>query len=87
MDAERLADGLWRWRADGVTCLYYEAGDATVLVDPVVPGVEESEFLRHLDADVERRGLPVLIFLTGTSRHSADELAARYGGRVLSAAG
>ena len=94
MDAVRIAEGLWRWTAPHpnwenwpdherepreVGCVYYEADDATVLVDPLVPAGEEDGFFRHLDADVERRGLPVVILLTAEwHRRSADELARRY---------
>ena len=98
MEAVRLADGLWRWTAEHpkweswpnhereareVGCVYYEARDASVLVDPLVPAGDEEAFFRHLDADVERRGLPVVILLTAEwHRRSADELAARYDGRI-----
>ena len=98
MEAVRIADGLWRWTAvhprwehwpdheresPEVGCVYYEAEDATVLVDPLVPAREEDDFFRHLDADVERRGLPVVILLTAEwHRRSADELAARYRARI-----
>jgi hypothetical protein len=98
VEAVRLAEGLWRWTAEhprwehwpdhervpsGVGCVYHEADDATVLFDPLVPSGEEDDFFRHLDADVERRGLPVVIVLTAEwHRRSADELAARYDGRI-----
>jgi hypothetical protein len=98
VEALRIAEGLWRWTAEHpnwekwpghereareVGCLYYEADDATVLVDPLVPAGEEENFLRHLDADVERRGLPVVILLTADwHRRSTDELAARYDARI-----
>ena len=98
MEAVRIADGLWRWTAPHpnwenwpdherepreVGCVYYEAEDATVLIDPLVPAGEEDDFFRHLDADVERRGLPVVILLTAEwHRRSADELAARYDARI-----
>jgi hypothetical protein len=94
----RLAEGLWRWTAvhpgwehwpdheresPEVGCVYYEADDATVLIDPLVPAGEEDDFFRHLDADVERRGLPVVVLLTAEwHRRSADELAARYDARI-----
>ena len=97
MEAVRLAEGLWRWTAEHpnwenwpgherqareVGCVYYEANDATVLFDPLVPAGEEDDFFRHLDADVERRGLPVVILLTAEwHRRSTDELAARYTAR------
>jgi hypothetical protein len=66
--------------------VYYEAADATVLIDPLVPAGEEDDFFRHLDADVERRALPVVILLTAEwHRRSADELAARYDARICGA--
>lgn len=64
MDVQRLADGLWRWTAPDVGCVYYEAPDAVVLFDPLVPAGEEEEFLAHLDRDVERLGRSVSILLT-----------------------
>jgi len=98
VEAGRLADGLWRWtavhprwelwpnherEAREVGCVYYEARAATVLVDPLVPAGDEEAFFRHLDADVERHGLPVVILLTAEwHRRSADELAARYDARI-----
>ncbi len=98
MDAVRIADGLWRWTAlhpnwenwpdhereeREVGCVYYEAEDATVLIDPLVPAGEEEPFFHHLDADVERRGLPVVILLTAEwHRRSAGELAERYDARI-----
>ena len=98
MEAVRLAEGLWRWTAphpnweswpeherwpQEVGCLYYEADHATVLFDPLVPAGEEDDFFRHLDSDVERRGLPVVVLLTAAwHRRSTDELAARYGARI-----
>ncbi len=94
----RLAEGLWRWTAGHpnwenwpnhereareVGCVYYEAHDATVLIDPLVPAGEEDDFFRHLDADVERRGLPVVILLTAAwHRRSSAELAERYDARI-----
>jgi glyoxylase-like metal-dependent hydrolase (beta-lactamase superfamily II) len=80
MDVRQLADGLWRWTAPEVGCVYYEAPDAVVLIDPLLPGGEEEEFLAYLDRDVERLGLPVSILLTA-ARHerSAPILRERYG--------
>jgi hypothetical protein len=98
VEAARIAEGLWRWTAEHpnwqnwpdrkrepreVGCVYYDAPGATVLIDPLVPAGEEDDFFRHLDADVERRGLPVVILLTAEwHRRSADELAARYDARI-----
>jgi len=98
VEALRVTEGLWRWtavhprweywpdherEAPEVGCVYYEGEDATVLIDPLVPTGEEDELFRHLDADVERRGLPVVILLTAEwHRRSADELAERYDARI-----
>jgi hypothetical protein len=63
-----------------VGCIYYEAPNAVVLIDPLVPPPPERErFFAALDRDVERRGHPVSILLT-VSWHdrSVDEVAARY---------
>ena len=95
MDVRRLADGLWRWTAPHpnaanwpdrglpvppeVGCLYYEAPDAVVLIDPLLPAGEEEEFLAYLDRDLERLGLPVSILLTAAwHERSAAILRARY---------
>jgi hypothetical protein len=85
MDVERLAEGLWRWTTVDAGCVYYEAPDAVVLFDPLVPAGEEEEFLAYLDRDVERLGLPVSILLTAKrNERSAPFLRERYGadGRV-----
>ena len=66
-----------------VRCFYAEAADATLLVDPLVPGEERDRFWRALDADVERRGLPVVVLLTQAAHaRSAGEVAERYDGEV-----
>lgn len=92
-----LRPGLWRWTCrhpawtpeeggpDGwdpeVGCVYYEAADAVVLIDPLVPSdpADRSRFLAALDRDVERLGLPVAVLLT-THWHerSAAEIRDRY---------
>jgi hypothetical protein len=94
-----IGTGLWSWTglhpdwtpADGgpdgweqeVSCVYYEAPGAIVLVDPLVSPEDEERFYRALDRDVERAGAPVRILLTIEShRRSSAELAARYGGTV-----
>jgi len=82
MEVQRICDGLWRWTAphpdwipDGegphdwpeqVGCVYYEAPDATVLIDPLVPRAEDdaARFTDALDRDVARRGLPVVVLRT-----------------------
>src|SRR5262249_53376805 len=98
VEVVRIAEGLWRWTAEHpnwenwpgrereareVGCVYYEAADATVLVDPLVPAGEEDDFCRYLDADVERRGLPVVVLITPDwHRRSTNDLAARYDARI-----
>jgi hypothetical protein len=95
MDVKRLADGLWRWTAPHpnaanwpdfgppvppeVGCVYYEAPDAVVLLDPLLPAGEEERFFAYLDRDVERLGLPVSILLTAVwHERSASILRERY---------
>jgi glyoxylase-like metal-dependent hydrolase (beta-lactamase superfamily II) len=88
VDVQRIGDGLWRWtgfhpewRKD-VGCLYLEADDAVVLVDPLVPD-DPDRFLEHLDRDVSRAGRPVHIALTiYWHARSATALAERYGATV-----
>jgi glyoxylase-like metal-dependent hydrolase (beta-lactamase superfamily II) len=98
MDVRRVADGLWIWTAphpnwrnwpgypdepEAVGCVYYEADDAVVLIDPLLPRGEEEEFLEHFDRDVERLGLPVVILLScHWHRRSSAELAERYRARI-----
>ncbi len=99
MRVAEIGTGLWSWTglhpdwtpADGgpdgweqeVSCVYYEAPGAIVLVDPLASPEDEERFYRALDRDVERAGAPVRILLTVEShRRSSAELAARYGGTV-----
>jgi hypothetical protein len=100
----QLADGLWRWTArhpdwrpgdggpDGweqeVSCVYLEAPDHVVLVDPLVPGDERDRFFEALDRDVARARRPVAIVITCVSHgRSAAELRARYEAEVWAPAG
>jgi glyoxylase-like metal-dependent hydrolase (beta-lactamase superfamily II) len=97
----RLAPGLWRWTAphpgwtpdrggaggweQSVGCVYYEAPEATVLIDPLAPPAgtpDEERFWNALDRDVERLALPVAV-LIGNAYHGrgADAIVARYGAR------
>jgi glyoxylase-like metal-dependent hydrolase (beta-lactamase superfamily II) len=95
MDVQELRPGLWRWTAPhpawrpgcdwprDVGCVFVEARDATVVVDPLVPADEEERFWSALDRDVERRGLPVVVLLTCTwHRRSAGDVARRYDAAV-----
>ncbi len=99
MNVVELAPGLWRWTAphpdwhEGadwereVGCVYYEAADATVLIDPLVPP-ERERFFEALDRDVERRGLPVSVLLTCKwHERSAVELKDRYAAGEAAPAG
>jgi len=62
-----------------VGCVLYDAADATVLIDPLLPD-GDSRFLPRLDHHVQERGLPVSILTTiKWHRRSRDELATRYG--------
>jgi glyoxylase-like metal-dependent hydrolase (beta-lactamase superfamily II) len=99
MRVSEIASGLWRWTglhpawtpADGgpdgweqeVGCTFYEAPDAVVLVDPLVPMEDRDRFLEALDRDVQRLGLPVRILLTvDAHRRSSAELVERYDGTI-----
>jgi glyoxylase-like metal-dependent hydrolase (beta-lactamase superfamily II) len=88
VEVAELAIGLWRWTVEGAGSFYVEAPDATLVVDPLVPDDEAERFWRALDRDVERRGLPLAVLLTGAAHaRSADDVAARYGGEVTRARG
>lgn len=85
----KVAPGLWRWTGyheewkQQVGCVYLEAPDAVVLVDPLVPPEDEERFWTALDRDVERAGRPVEVLVTVYwHTRSAARLAERYGGRL-----
>jgi glyoxylase-like metal-dependent hydrolase (beta-lactamase superfamily II) len=91
MEVTRFADGLWRWTAyyeewrDTVGCVYYEAPDAIVLIDPLVPAEasEATRFWKALDRDVARVALPVHVYITVFWHvRSAGEIVGRYGGTL-----
>jgi glyoxylase-like metal-dependent hydrolase (beta-lactamase superfamily II) len=91
MKVEKLAEGLWRWTAhheewrDEVGCVYLEAPDAIVLIDPLVPSetTEAARFWKALDGDVRRAGVPVHVLVTVFWHvRSAGEIVRRYGGRL-----
>jgi glyoxylase-like metal-dependent hydrolase (beta-lactamase superfamily II) len=94
-----VATGLWWWTAlhpawtpahggpDGwdqeVGCVYYEAPEAVVLIDPLVPMEDRDRFFRALDRDVEKAGKPVRVLVSVEDhRRSSGELAERYDGTV-----
>ena len=81
MRIETLGPGLHRWTADhpdwgaAVGSIAYEAPDALLLVDPLVPDDGWSQ----LDALVERHGQRVAVITTlGFHRRSRDAVAGRY---------
>lgn len=99
MDVLQVGRGLWRWTAlhpdwtpeegggegwgQTVGCVYYEAADAVVLIDPLVPPEDPERFWPALDRDIERAGRPVHILLTLFYHgRSANELAERYGAEI-----
>ena len=92
----RIEEGLWRWSTrygewgEDVGCLYVEAEDAVVLVDPLVPEErdEEERFWRALDRDVDRGRLPVHVLVTVFwHTRSAARMVERYGAEVHAVSG
>jgi glyoxylase-like metal-dependent hydrolase (beta-lactamase superfamily II) len=98
VEVQRIAEGLWRWTAshpdwvahgegphdwpEDVGCVYFEAPDATVLIDPLVPAdpVQSARFTDALDRDVARRRLPVVVLRTiRWHERSQRAIAERYG--------
>jgi glyoxylase-like metal-dependent hydrolase (beta-lactamase superfamily II) len=91
MDVVRIDEGLWRWSTrygewgEDVGCLYVEAEDAVVLIDPLVPEEpdEETRFWHALDRDVRRSGAPVHVLVTVFwHTRSAAQMVARYDAQV-----
>lgn len=99
MRVAEITTGLWTWTGlhpewtpeeggpDGweqeVRCVYYEAPEAVVLVDPLVPPEDAARFYEALDRDVARAGAPVhLLTTTESHRRSCVELAERYAAAV-----
>ena len=91
MDVLRLAEGLWRWTTHyeewrhDVGCVYYEAPDAIVLIDPLVPEEpsEAARFWEALDRDVKHANVPVHVYITiFWHARSAGEVVRRYDGRL-----
>jgi hypothetical protein len=106
VDVQRICDGLWRWTAPhpdwvaggegphdwphAVGCVYFEAPDATVLIDPLVPedAGEAARFHEAFDRDVARRGLPVAVLRTiRWHERSRSAIAERYDVRLRWPAG
>jgi hypothetical protein len=85
---EELADGLWRWTARHgdwhpgewgaqVASFALDAGDVTLLIDPLVP---DDELLRRLD-DVVHGPVAILITIPYHTR-SAESLSEHYGATI-----
>ncbi len=76
----------WRGATDWpefVGCVYYEAADAVVLIDPLLPRGSEDAFLTALDRDVAHVDLPVAVLLTAPwHKRDAALIANRYGTTV-----
>jgi glyoxylase-like metal-dependent hydrolase (beta-lactamase superfamily II) len=96
MNITEIAAGLRYWTAphpnwDGATdwpedvgCVYHEAPDAVVLIDPLIPP-EGDELWTLVDAAVERLRLPVAVLLTAPwHARSSAQIADRYGAIVWS---
>jgi len=98
VEVDRIAEGLWRWTTrhpdwtsdedwpPGVGCVYFEAADTVVLVDPLVPAdaTARDRFWRALDRDVEQAARPLAVVLTVFwHERSAQELVDRYDGATL----
>jgi hypothetical protein len=87
---QELADGLWRWTArheewhpgdwgSEVACFALDAGDATLLIDPLLPD-DDAAVLSRLDEMAER---PVAIVITiPYHTRSAEPLRERYGATI-----
>lgn len=89
MDVQEIAPGLWRWTGfheewrQDVGCVYLEAPDAVVLIDPLVPPEDEERFWAALDRDVERAARPVEVLVTVYwHTRSAARIAERYQARI-----
>jgi glyoxylase-like metal-dependent hydrolase (beta-lactamase superfamily II) len=89
VDVLEIAPGLWRWTGwheewkEDVGCVYCEAGDGVVLIDPLVPPDDTERFWRALDRDVRRAGGQVHVLVTVFwHTRSAPAMVERYGARV-----
>ena len=97
---DELAAGLWRWTgrhpdwtpAEGgpegwpeeVGSYFYEAPNAVVLFDPLVPPEDPDRFWSALDLDVARLARPVVVLLTVHWHvRSTAEILARYEGATV----
>jgi len=85
---EELAGGLWRWTARHpdwhpgrwgaeVACFAVDAGDALVLVDPLLPAYDEG-LLGRLDELARRSELVAILVTIPYHTRSAEPLSERY---------
>ena len=89
MDVSEIESGLWRWTAwheewkQQVGCVYVEAADGVVLIDPLVPPEDAERFWAALDRDVAKAGGRVHVLVTVFwHTRSAAEIVERYGATV-----
>ena len=103
MDTRKLAPGFFYWKAPHpewtpakdvkggwgqmVGCVYFEAPDAIVLIDPLAPpdgSPDAVEFWNALDSDVERAKRPVAVLLANHyHQRSSAKIAERYPGTTV----
>ena len=85
---EELASGLWRWTARHpewhpgrwgaeVACFAVDAGDALLLVDPLLPAYDEG-LLGRLDDLAGRSALVAILITIPYHTRSAEPLSSRY---------
>jgi hypothetical protein len=75
-------NGATEWPED-VGCVYCEASDALVLIDPLLPRGREEAFLSALDRDVARLDRPAAVLLTAPwHRRDTASIAKRYDATV-----
>jgi glyoxylase-like metal-dependent hydrolase (beta-lactamase superfamily II) len=89
VEVQQIADGLWRWTGfhpewkQVVGSVYYEAPDAIVLIDPLLPEDESDRFWKALDRDVKKGKKPVHVLVT-VFWHTREtkQVAERYDAQV-----
>ncbi len=75
-------NGAAEW-PEHVGCVHYEAADALVLIDPLLPRGREESFHAALDLDVARLDRPLAVLLTAPwHKRDAVSIAERYGATV-----
>ena len=88
MDVREVAPGLWLWSAyheewkESVGCVFYQASDGVVLIDPLVPADDAEHFWRALDRDVKRAGDVHVLITVFWHVRSTREVVDRYTARL-----